>query len=196
MTSPRLVVGISGSSAPQFGIALLEALRGMSGIETHLVLSTAARTTIRLETDRDWREVAMLADVSHDPDDFAAPVASGSFITMGMAIVPCSMKTLAAVATGYADSLLSRAAEVALKERRRLVLVPRETPLALAHLRNMVAVTEAGAVVLPPIPAFYHRPSTIEELIDHTTGKVLDQFGIAHDLFRRWEGPPRSEGDG
>jgi polyprenyl P-hydroxybenzoate/phenylacrylic acid decarboxylase-like protein len=193
VTSRRLVVGISGSSAPQYGIALLEALRGIGGIETHLVLSRAARTTIELEADRDWREVAALADVSHDPDDLAAPVASGSFLTMGMAVVPCSMKTLAAVASGYADGLLSRAAEVAVKERRRLVLVPRETPLSLPHLRNMVAATEAGAVVLPPVPAFYHRPTTIADLIAHTTGKILDQFGIAHDLFHRWEGPPPTD---
>jgi polyprenyl P-hydroxybenzoate/phenylacrylic acid decarboxylase-like protein len=182
----RLVVGISGSSGPHFGVALLRTLREIGGLETHLVVSEAARITIRIEAGLDPADVLALADVVHEPGDLAASIASGSFRTEGMAIVPCSMRTLAAVALGYADNLLTRAAEVTLKERRRLVLVPRETPLSLAHLRNMLAATEAGAVILPPVPAFYHQPETIEDLIAHTVGKVLDQFDIQHDLFRRW----------
>ncbi len=183
---PRLVVGISGSSAPVYGIALLRAVRDLGAFETHLVLSEGARETVRLEARMDASEVESLADVVHDPRDMAGPVSSGWFRTAGMVVIPCSMKTLAAVATGYAADLLSRAADVTLKERRRLVLVPRETPLGLSHLRNMVAVTEAGAVVLPPVPAFYHDPRTIEDLVAHTVGKVLDQFGVEHDLYRRW----------
>jgi polyprenyl P-hydroxybenzoate/phenylacrylic acid decarboxylase-like protein len=185
---PRLVIGISGSSAPQYGVALLRTLRELGTVETHLVVSDGARVTIPLETDLTAQDVEALADVVHKAGDLGAAIASGSFLTMGMAIVPCSMKTLAAVATGYTGDLLSRAADVTLKERRRLVLVPRETPLSLIHLRNMVTVTEAGAVVLPPVPAFYHRPRTIEDLLLHTVGKVLDQFGVEHQAFERWEG--------
>ncbi|MGI5162826.1 UbiX family flavin prenyltransferase [Spirillospora sp. CA-253888] len=188
-TRPRLVVGISGSSAPQYGIAMLEALRKLGTVETHLVVSAGARRTIELEAGRDPAEVCALADVVHDSRDLAAAVSSGSFPTLGMAVVPCSMKTLAAIANGYTDDLLSRAADVALKERRRLVLVTRETPLSLIHLRNMTAATEAGAVVLPPVPGFYTGPRSIDDLVDHLVGKVLDQFGIEHHLFRRWTGP-------
>jgi len=190
---PRLVVAITGSSAPHHGIALLRAVRELGSVETHLVLSAGARTTVRLEAGLEPADVEALADVAHAPDDLAAPISSGSFPTMGMVVVPCSMKALAGIAHGLADDLVGRAADVTLKERRRLVLVPRETPLSLVHLRNMVAVTEAGAVVLPPVPAFYHRPETIDDLLAHTVGKVLDQFGIAHDLFRRWgaDGPSR-----
>jgi polyprenyl P-hydroxybenzoate/phenylacrylic acid decarboxylase-like protein len=187
---PRLVVGIAGSSAPQYGIALLETLRRLGRVETHLVLSAGARRTIELEAGRNPDEVAALADVVHDPADLAAPISSGSFRTLGMIVMPCSMKTLAALACGITGDLLTRAGDVALKERRRLVLVPRETPLSLIHLRNMVAVTEAGAIVLPPVPAFYHRPRTIDDLILHTVGKALDLLGIEHELFARWEGPP------
>jgi polyprenyl P-hydroxybenzoate/phenylacrylic acid decarboxylase-like protein len=186
--TPRLVVGISGSSGPQFGVALLRTLRELGSVETHLVVSEGARTTIPLEMDLAVQEVEALADVVYKAGDLGAAIASGSFLTMGMVIIPCSMKTLAAVAWGHSSDLLSRAADVSLKERRRLVLVTRETPLNLAHLRNMVAVTEAGAVVLPPVPAFYHRPATIEDLLQHTVGKVLDQFGIEHQAFKRWQG--------
>jgi len=184
----RLVVGISGSSAPHYGIALLRMLRGFEIVETHLVLSRGARRTIELEAEMDPEDVIALADVYHDPDDLAAPISSGSFQTIGMVVAPCSMKTLAAISHGYTEDLLARAADVTLKERRRLVLVTRETPLNLIHLRNMVAVTEAGATVLPPVPAFYHHPKSIEDLVHHTVGKVLDQFGIEHRAFQRWQG--------
>jgi polyprenyl P-hydroxybenzoate/phenylacrylic acid decarboxylase-like protein len=183
---PRLVVGISGSSAPQYGVALLRTLRELGTVETHLIVSDGARKTIQMETDLAVEDVEGLADVVYRPNDLGAAISSGSFLTMGMVIVPCSMKSLAAVAGGLSSDLLSRAADVTLKERRRLVLVPRETPLSLIHLRNMVAVTEAGGVILPPVPAFYHRPTSIENLLQHTAGKVLDQFGIEHNAFRRW----------
>ncbi|WP_037062819.1 UbiX family flavin prenyltransferase [Pseudonocardia acaciae] len=184
----RLVVGITGASAPQLGIHLLRSLRALGGVETHLVISRAAHRTIELETGLTPSQVAELADVHHRRGDIAASIASGSFPTIGMVVVPCSMKTLAGIAHGYGDDLLNRAADVTLKERRRLVLVTRETPLSLVHLRNMVAVTEAGATVLPPTPAFYQRPTEIDDLLGHLSGKVLDQFGIAHDLYRRWRG--------
>jgi len=185
----RLVVGITGASAPHLAIHLLEALRRLGTVETHLVISGAAARTLEIETGRRPAEVAALADVWHRRGDIAAAIASGSFPTMGMAVVPCSMKTLAGIAHGYSDDLLTRAADVCLKERRPLVLVARETPLSLVHLRNMVAATEAGATVLPPMPAFYQQPRSIEDLLAHLTGKVLDQFGIAHDLYPRWRGP-------
>jgi polyprenyl P-hydroxybenzoate/phenylacrylic acid decarboxylase-like protein len=187
MSPPRrLVVGISGSSAPHLGLTLLELLRGDPSVETHLVMSRGAALSIKLELQRDPAEVAALADVVHEPDDLAASISSGSFLTMGMVVMPCSMRTLASIATGNTSELLSRAADVCLKERRKLVLVTRETPLNLIHLRNMETVTLAGATVLPPVPAFYHQPSSIEDLLRHTAGKVLDQFGIEHQAFRRW----------
>ena len=153
------------------------------------MLSRASHRTIELETDLKLADVEALADVVHDPDDLAASISSGSFLTMGMVVAPCSMRTLASIAHGLEDNLLTRAAGVTLKERRPLVLVTRETPLSLIHLRNMVAVTEAGATVLPPTPGFYHRPASIDDLIAQTTGKVLDQLGIEHQLFRRWTSP-------
>jgi polyprenyl P-hydroxybenzoate/phenylacrylic acid decarboxylase-like protein len=186
MTPRRLVVAMSGSSAPQLGRAVLRALHRIDDIETHLILSEGARQTIKLEMKTDPSEIEALGDVVYRADDLAASVSSGSFLTMGMVIVPCSMRTLAAVASGHASDLITRAADVCLKERRRLVLVPRETPLNLIHIRNMETVTLAGATVLPPVPAFYHGPETIDDLLDHTAGKVLDQFGIEHDLYRRW----------
>lgn len=186
---PRLIVGITGASAPHLGIHLLRALRRLGTVETHLVISQAAHRTIELEAGMRPSEVAALADVAHRRGDIAASIASGSFPTLGMAVVPCSMRTLAGIAHGYGDDLLTRAADVCLKERRRLVLVARETPLSLVHLRNMVAVTEAGATVLPPMPAFYQRPSSVEDVLAHLSGKVLDQFGIEHDIYPRWHGP-------
>lgn len=185
----RLVVAITGASAPILGISLLEALVRTAGVETHLIVSNAAYRTIELETDHKVGDVLALADFVYDAADYAASVSSGSFVTSGMVIVPCSMSTLGAIAGGISTSLITRAADVTLKERRRLVLVTRETPLNLIHLRNMVTVTEAGATVLPPSPAFYHRPETIDELLAQTVGKILDQFQIAHQQFDRWTTP-------
>jgi polyprenyl P-hydroxybenzoate/phenylacrylic acid decarboxylase-like protein len=189
MSQQRLIVGVSGSSAPQLAWATLTALRGHPDVETHLILSKGATKTIQLEMDKTRGDFEALADVVYDPDDLGAAVSSGSYLTMGMVVVPCSMKTLAEIATGTSANLLSRAADVCLKERRRLVLVPRETPLNLIHIRNMESVTLAGALVLPPMPAFYHRPQTIDDLLAQTVGKVLDQFGIGHELFQRWKQP-------
>ncbi len=186
MTTRRLIVAMSGSSAPQLGRAVLEALRTIEGIETHLVLSAGARKTIELEMKIDPAEIEALGDVVYQAEDLSAAISSGSFITMGMVVVPCSMRTLAAIATGHASDLITRSADVCLKERRRLVLVPRETPLNLIHIRNMEVVTLAGATVLPPVPAFYHEPETIADLLNHVAGKVLDQFGVEHHLYRRW----------
>jgi polyprenyl P-hydroxybenzoate/phenylacrylic acid decarboxylase-like protein len=182
----RLVVGLSGSSAPQLGIGLLRALRNVAAVETHLVVSAGAHETLKHEADMDAGDVEALADVAYDDRDLAAAISSGSFRTRGMVVIPCSMRTLAAVATGNSTSLLTRAADVTLKERRPLVLVTRETPLNLVHIRNMETVTLAGATVLPPVPAFYHRPRSIDDLVAHIAGKVLDQFDIDHDLFTRW----------
>lgn len=187
----RLIVAISGSSAPIYGIRLLEVLRPMADVETHLVLSAAAHRTIAIEAPQyPIEDVKGLADALHAARDIAAPISSGSFRTHGMVVAPCSMKTLASIAHGISDNLLTRAADVVLKERRRLILLPRETPLHLGHLRNMVAVTEMGAIVVPPVPAFYHRPQTVMDIVDHTIGKVLDLLEIEHALFQRWQGPP------
>lgn len=188
----RLVVGISGSSAPQLGATVLRALQVIPSVETHLVLSAGARRSIPAEMGVGPEALEGMADVVHAPQDLGAAVSSGSFRTLGMVIVPCSMRTLAAVATGNTTDLLTRAADVCLKERRRLVLVTRETPLNLVHLRNMETVTLAGGVVLPPVPAFYHQPRTIQDLLDHTAGKVLDLFDLPHVLYRRWTGSAES----
>lgn len=183
-----LIVGITGASGVIYGIRLLEVLSTNKEIETHLIISEAGAKNIRYETDWKVEQVRALADFYYDIHDTGAKLASGSFKRDGMVIAPCSMKTLSALANSYADNLLTRSADVTLKERKRLVLLPRETPLHLGHLRNMEKLTEMGAVVLPPVPAFYHRPQTIQELIDHTIGKVLDIFGIEHNLFLRWSG--------
>jgi 4-hydroxy-3-polyprenylbenzoate decarboxylase len=184
----RIIVALSGSSAPHYGVRLLEVLSGIEAIETHAIVSAGARETIAYEMGRHTSEVEQLADVIHDERDLAAPIASGTFITSGMVIAPCSIKTLSAVANSFNDNLIARAADVCLKERRRLVLVVRETPLHAGHLRLMLRVTEIGAVVLPPVPAFYHRPATLEDVIDHTVTKILDQFGIDAGLISRWRG--------
>lgn len=188
-TPMRLVVAMTGASAPQLGIHLLRSLRRLGGVETHLVVSAAAHRTLDLETGMRAADLAGLADVVHQRGDIAASIASGSFKTAGMVVVPCSMKTLASIAHGFADDLVARAADVTLKERRRLVLVTRETPLSLVHIRNMAAVTEAGAVVLPPMLAFYQGAASVEDMLGYVTGRILDQFDIDHDLYRRWEGP-------
>lgn len=187
----RLVVGITGASGVIFGIRLLEVLATQPDVETHLLMSPAARQTIELETDRKATDVERLADHRYRFGDIAASISSGSFPIDAMAVVPCSMGTLSAIANSSSDNLLERAADVALKERRRLVLAPREAPLHLGHLRLMVQVTEMGAIVCPPSPGFYTRPSTIEELIDHTVGRLIDTIGIRldHDLSARWTGP-------
>lgn len=188
MHRQRLIIGVSGSSAPHLAWATLKALHNHPEVETHLVVSRGADKTIELEMSAKRDDFEALADVSYDPGDFGAAISSGSFLTMGMAVVPCSMKTLANMATGNVSDLLTRAADVCLKERRRLVVVPRETPLSLIHIRNMETLTLAGATIMPPAPAFYHQPQTIEDLLNQTAGKLLDQFGISHELYRRWEG--------
>ncbi len=187
----NIVVGISGASGVIHGIRLLEILREVSDVETHLIVSNAAKRTIVLETDRSVEDVEALADHCYRVGDIAAAIASGSFTTTAMVVVPCSMKTLSGIANSYADNLLIRAAEVALKDRRRLILVPRETPLHLGHLRLLVNVAEMGAVVMPPFPAFYHRPETVGEIVDQTVNRILDllEVELENDLFPRWTGP-------
>ena len=185
----RLVVGVSGASGAVYAIRALEAFKAL-GVETHLVVTSAAKETIRLETDLGVPAVERLASHVYRVDDIAAPVASGSFHTDGMVVIPCSMKTLAGVASGYSDNLLLRAADVSLKERRPLVLVVREAPLSLIHLENMVTVTRAGAVVLPAMPSFYQRPKTVEAIVDQIVGRVLDTLGIDHQMSARWTGAP------
>ena len=187
----RLVVGISGASGVIYGIRLLEVLRGVESVETHLVMSSAARQTILLETDYTVEAVEALAEVSYRFNDIAAKISSGSFKTTGMVVIPCSMKTLSGIALSFSDNLLLRAADVTLKDRRRLVLVPRETPLHLGHLRLMTQVVEMGAILVPPMPAFYHRPQTLDDVINQTVNRVLDllEIELPEDLFERWSGP-------
>ena len=174
----RLVVGVTGATGAIYAVRLLQALRAAGGIESHLVVSQAGQLNLQHELDLTRAEIDALADVVHPIRDVGASIASGSFPSAGMIIAPCSMKTLAAVAHGMADNLISRAADVVLKERRRLVLMVRETPFNLAHLRNMTAVTEMGGIVFPPLPAFYHRPASIDEMVDHTVARVLSLFDI------------------
>ena len=188
MTSRRLIVAITGATGAVYGVRLLELLRATAGIETHLIVTPAGWMNVDQELQRSRNEVEALASVVHGVRDVGASLASGSFQTDGMIVAPCSMKTLAAVAHGLSDNLVTRAADVVLKERRRLVLLARETPLNLGHLRNMTAVTEMGGIVFPPLPAFYHRPQGIDDLIDHTCARVLDLFGVEHRLAPRWGG--------
>ena len=188
-----LIIGITGASGAIYGIRLLEVLSAYKEIETHLIISEAGEEIIKHETDWQPERVRALADVCYNINDIGARLSSGSFKRDGMVIAPCSMKTLSALANSYTDNLITRSADIALKERKRLVLLVRETPLHLGHLRNMVRLTEIGAVVFPPIPAFYHKPGTIQELIDHTIGKVLDIFDIQHELFPRWSGLDNKE---
>ena len=186
----RLIIGISGASGVIYGVRMLQVLQDVAEVETHLVMSQAARQTLALESDYSLRDVQALADVVHDVRDIAASISSGSFKTAGMAILPCSMKTLSGIVHSYSDSLLTRAADVVLKERRKLVLCVRETPLHIGHLRMMTAAAELGAIIMPPVPAFYHRPVTIAQIIDQTVNRVLDQFDIdlPQALFTRWQG--------
>jgi 2,5-furandicarboxylate decarboxylase 2 len=189
MARPRLVVGITGASGAMIGVRLVAALRRLGTHETHLVVSPSGAVTAAQELGIGRADLDGLADVVHNVRDIGASIASGSFVTAGMVIAPCSMKTLAAVAHGFADNLLTRAADVTLKERRRLVLVVRETPLNLAHLRNLTLATEMGAIAMPPVPAFYAHPKTIEDVVDHTVGRILDLFGVEHgEIPQRWSG--------
>ncbi|MFB9241514.1 UbiX family flavin prenyltransferase [Massilia antarctica] len=184
----RLVVAITGATGAVYGVRLVQQLAATPGIETHLIVSDAAVLTLHQELGMQRREVEALAHVVHKNRDVGASIASGSFQSDGMVIAPCSMKTLAAVALGLSDNLIARAADVVLKERRRLVLMVRETPFNLAHLRNMTAVTEMGGVIFPPLPSFYHKPESIDEMVDHTVGRVMDLFGVEHALAPRWGG--------
>jgi 4-hydroxy-3-polyprenylbenzoate decarboxylase len=184
----RLIVAITGASGAIYGVQLLRRLREAPGIETHLLLSSAGVLTVHQELDLKRGDVEALAHVVHNVNDIGASVASGSFATAGMVVAPCSMKTLGAIANGLADNLVARAADVCLKERRRVVLLARETPLNLAHIRNMEAVTLMGGVIFPPVPAFYQRPRSLDEMVDHTLARVLDLFDIEHDLAPRWDG--------
>ncbi len=186
----RLVVGISGATGVIYGIRLLEVLRDHPDVETHLVMSNPAKQTVILETDLKVEQVERLATRVHAFNDIAAPISSGSFKSDGMVVIPCSIKTLSAIANSYNDNLLVRAADVTLKEHRRLVLVVRETPLHLGHLRLMERVAETGAILVPPMPAFYNKPQTVDDIVNQTVGRVLDLMGIAHEgLFKRWQGP-------
>ena len=184
----RLIVGITGATGAVYGVRMLEALKGATGWESHAVLSEAGALNLWHELKMKRKDLEHLADAAYHPKDIAATIASGSFLTEGMVIAPCSMKTLAAVAHAHADDLVSRAADVVLKERRRLVLLPRETPLNLAHLRNMATVTEMGGIVFPPVPAFYALPESIDDLVEHTVARVLDLFGIHSAKLARWQG--------
>ncbi len=183
----RVVVGMSGATGSIYGIRLLEELK-KQGVETHLVVSSWAEETIITETDYALDDVLGLADVVYQRNDLGATVSSGSFKHDGMVVVPCSMKTVAAISSGYSDNLLSRAADVTIKEKRKLILVTRESPLSAIHLRNMLSLAEQGVVIMPPMPAFYARPQSIEELVNQTVGRILDQFGLDNNLVKRWEG--------
>ena len=183
----RLIIGISGSDGVCIGKRLLETLQKMPEVETHLVLSRAAELNFRLECGVDAEAIRVLADYSYAPENMAANISSGSFVTDGMIVAPCSMKTLAAIVHGYADNLLVRAADVCIKENRRVVLLPRETPLGLVHLRNLLLAGEMGCAVVPPMMTFYNQPKSIEDQIDHIVGKAIMQFGLISDRFRPWK---------
>ncbi|HYK85978.1 MAG TPA: UbiX family flavin prenyltransferase [Ktedonobacteraceae bacterium] len=184
----RIIIGISGSTGAIYGVRLLEVLHSLPDMEVHLVMSEGAKTTITYETEYHLEDVCKWAHTVHDPRNVGASIASGTFITGGMIVAPCSMKTLSSIANSYNDNLMTRAADVCLKERRRLVLLVRETPLHLGHLRLMTQVTEAGGIILPPVPGFYQKPTTMLDLVDHSLGKALDLFGIEHHLYTRWNG--------
>ncbi|MBM3353458.1 MAG: UbiX family flavin prenyltransferase [Betaproteobacteria bacterium] len=185
----HLIVAITGSSGAIYGIRLLEALRALPKVQTHLIISNSGKLTIGLETGRRLKDIEALAEVVHSDQDLAASVSSGSFRTAGMIIAPCSMKTLSGIVHSYADTLIVRAADVVLKEQRRLVLMPRETPLHLGHCRLLLQAAEMGAVIAPPMPAFYNAPRSIDDMVEHAVGRVLDLFGLDSGLVRRWTGP-------
>lgn len=187
-TSKRLIVAITGASGASYAVRLLQVLSEIANIETHLVVSDSGLLNLQQELDMSFAQLEALVDVTHHINDVGATIASGSFQSDGMVVAPCSMRTLAAVAHGLSDNLITRAADVMLKERRRLILMVREAPFNLAHLRNMTSVTEMGGIIYPPLPCFYHRPQTIADIIDHTVSRVVDLLGIPHTLAPRWEG--------
>jgi 4-hydroxy-3-polyprenylbenzoate decarboxylase len=191
-TPRRLVIGISGASGTIYGIRMLELLRKMD-IETHLVMSKSAEMTLVYETDYKPKDIKALASVNHPMADIGASISSGSFATMGMIVVPCSIRTMSEIATGVTSSLMSRAADVVLKEKRRLVLAVRETPLHGGHLRTLTTLSDIGAVIAPIVPAFYNKPKTVDDIINHTVGRLLDLFGIETKLVKRWQGGPAEE---
>jgi 4-hydroxy-3-polyprenylbenzoate decarboxylase len=188
MAGKIIIVGITGASGSIYGIRLLEALRELDGVESHLAISPAGARTIAAETDMSLAEVKALADQVHNHKDIGAAIASGSFLTDGMVIAPCSMKTLGEIANSIGDNIIARAADVCLKERRRLILLPRETPLHGGHIELMARVTANGAILLPPLPAFYTRPQSLDDIVNHSVGRVLDLLGIEHDRIKRWTG--------
>lgn len=190
----KLVVGISGATGAIYGIRLLEVLRNVPDMESHLVISDAARRTIEHETEWTMQGVQALATEVYDNADIGAAIASGSFRVDGMVIAPCSIKTMSALANSYNTNLMTRAGDVTLKERRPLVLVVRETPLHYGHLKQMLDLAQTGAILLPPVPAYYHKPKTLDDIINHTVGKILDCFRIEHHLFMRWKGMPAPSG--
>ncbi len=183
-----LIIGITGATGVVYGIRLLEVLSSTNDIETHLIISEAGEMNIECETDRKTEDIKKLASFSYDIRDVGARLASGSFQRDGMIIAPCTVKTMSALANSYTENLLIRAGDVTLKERKKLVLLVRETPLHIGHIRNMEKLCEMGAIIMPPVPAFYHKPKTIQDIIDHTIGKTLDMFDIKHNLFQRWAG--------
>ena len=186
---PRLIVAITGASGSIYGVRLLESLRSSGACETHLIVSSSGALTAQHELKIKRQDIEALADVVHSVKDIGATISSGSFETMGMIVAPCSMKTVATIANGLADNLISRSADVILKERRRLVLLARETPFNLVHLRNMTSITEMGGIIFPPVPAFYAHPESLDDIVNHTVGRVLDLFPISHTgLVNRWEG--------
>lgn len=196
MAMKKMIIGISGASGVIYGIRLLSVLRDLPDVETHLVVSRAGAITIGLETEYTLEQVTTLADVTYREQDIAARISSGSFKTDGMIVIPCSMKTLAGIAQSFSDNLLLRAADVVLKDRRRLILVARETPLHLGHLRLMTQLTEMGAIIAPPMPAFYHNPQTLDDIINQTVNRVCDlaEIDLPQDLFTRWDGGQASRG--
>ena len=191
-STKRLIIAITGATGAVYGVRLLQHLRELPGIETHLLISDAGILNLHQELQIHKRQVEALAHVVHNVRDIGASIASGSFQSDGMIIAPCSMKTLAAIAHGYSDNLITRSADVILKERRRLLLMVRETPFNLAHLRNMTAVTEMGGIIFPPLPNFYHKPTSLEDMVDHSLARVLDLFNVEHQLAPRWQGLSKS----
>lgn len=186
MTKKRIIIGISGASGVIYGVRTLQHLRDRDDLETHLVLTEGGALNLKIETDVTPDEIREMADVVHRPSNLAASIASGSFLTLGMMVMPCSIKSLSGIVNSYADSLLTRAADVCLKEKRKLLLAVRETPLHKGHLEMMAKADDLGAMILPPMPAFYHQPTSIQDIVDQTVGKSFDYFGIEHSLFRRW----------